>query len=144
MMLGNAVSGLELVSAAVLLVNDELIVEYANPAAENAFKLSFSAILGNPLEKIFRNCHSLTEAIRYARENRCGYTEHDLALEITGGTDYMSCTVTPVDTPGSAYLLMEFRPIAQQLKLAREERLRDQSETNRELIRNLEIGRAHV
>jgi nitrogen-specific signal transduction histidine kinase len=34
-------------------------------------------------------------------------------------------------------LLLEFRPIEQQLKIAREERLLDQSQANRELIRNL-------
>ena len=34
-------------------------------------------------------------------------------------------------------LLLEFRHIAQQLKIAREERLLDQSQANRELIRNL-------
>ena len=136
-MLGSAVPGLELISAAVLLVNDDLVVEYANPAAENTFELSSSAILANSLERIFRNCQSLKGAIRYARENHCGYTEHDLALEVASGTYYMSCTVTPIDAQGTGYLLMEFRPIAQQLKIAREERLRDQSEANRELIRNL-------
>lgn len=34
-------------------------------------------------------------------------------------------------------LLLEFRPIEQQLRIAREERLLDQSQANRELIRNL-------
>src|SRR5207248_7357927 len=49
---------------------------------------------------------------------------------------HLTCTVSPVDV-GSAALLLEFRHIDQQLKIAREERLQEQQQANRELIRNL-------
>jgi two-component system nitrogen regulation sensor histidine kinase GlnL len=48
----------------------------------------------------------------------------------------VDCTVTRIDAPGMR-LLLEFRPIEQQLKVAREERLLEQQLANRELIRNL-------
>src|SRR4029453_9162890 len=44
--------------------------------------------------------------------------------------------VSPVDDV-AATLLLEFRHIDQQLKIAREERLLEQQQANRELIRNL-------
>src|SRR5207248_5580417 len=48
----------------------------------------------------------------------------------------LSCTVSVVDT-SDASLLLEFRHIDQQLKIAREERLLEQQQSNRELIRSL-------
>ena len=44
--------------------------------------------------------------------------------------------MSPIDA-GDAALLLEFRHIDQQLKIAREERLLEQQQANRELIRNL-------
>ena len=53
----------------------------------------------------------------------------------------LSCTANPVELDGWVEgwrgLLLEFRHIEQQMKIAREERLLDQSQANRELIRNL-------
>src|SRR5438876_8115149 len=49
---------------------------------------------------------------------------------------HLSCTVSVVETAG-ARLLLEFRHIDQQLKIAREERLLEQQQANRELIRSL-------
>src|SRR5207248_1227182 len=49
---------------------------------------------------------------------------------------HLTCTVSPVDV-GSAALLLEFRHIDQQLKIAREERALEQQQANREPIRSL-------
>jgi len=57
----------------------------------------------------------------------------------------LSCTISPVEietrAPATGYSsnvsLLEFRHIEQQLKVSREERLLEQSQANRELIRNL-------
>ena len=52
---------------------------------------------------------------------------------------HLNCTVSPVspfDDPDVA-LLLEFRHIDQQLAIAREERLNEQQQANRELIRSL-------
>jgi len=48
----------------------------------------------------------------------------------------LACSMTRIDTPGFA-LLAELRPIEQQLRLAREERIAAEQQANRELIRNL-------
>jgi two-component system nitrogen regulation sensor histidine kinase GlnL len=51
-------------------------------------------------------------------------------------TLHLDCTVTPVECV-DARLLLEFRPMDAQLKVAREEQLAHQQQANRELIRNL-------
>lgn len=136
-----ALSGLDLLATAVMLVDDKLGVHYMNPAAENLFELSSTNVAGLPLGKFFSEDSVLVAAMGYARANNSSYTEHDFALGVTGrGKLHLSCTVTPVELDGSASgngFLLEFRHIEQQLKIAREERMLDQSQANRELIRNL-------
>lgn len=134
-----ALSGLDLLATAVMLVDGQLIVRYVNPSAENLFAFSSTSALGVPLGRLFADDTVLAAAVGYARANDCGYTEHDIALEPAGRPPlHLSCTITPVEheLPGAAFLL-EFRPIEQQLKIAREERMLDQTHANRELIRNL-------
>ena len=141
-----ALAGLDFLATAIMLVDRELTVRYANAAAENLFELSTRALVGHTLADIFADDRVLGSAIEYARANNCSYTEHDLELGAAGRSKlHLSCTISPVDleTPvpaieRSAHMtLLEFRHIEQQLKISREERLLDQGQANRELIRNL-------
>jgi two-component system, NtrC family, nitrogen regulation sensor histidine kinase GlnL len=135
-----ALTGLDLLATAVVVVNSGLAVRYMNPSAENLFEMSSGNVAGLPLTGLFSDTAVLVSAIAYARANNCSYTEHDLELGIDGGARlHLSCTVTPVEGGADSTdgMLLEFRHIEQQLKIAREERLLDQSQANRELIRNL-------
>ncbi|MBX9811386.1 MAG: PAS domain-containing protein [Burkholderiales bacterium] len=135
-----ALSGLDLLAAAVMLVDENLAAHYMNPAAENLFELSNKNVTGLALNELFTDSAMLAAAVSYARANNCSYTEHDLVLGVSGRKLLLSCTVTPVglEESGSGEgFLLEFRHIEQQLRIAREERMLDQSQANRELIRNL-------
>ncbi|MDB5810260.1 MAG: ntrB [Betaproteobacteria bacterium] len=137
-----ALAGLDLLATAIVIVDRDLIVRFANPAAENLFELSSKSLVGNAITEIFENDRVLGAAIEYTRANNCSYTEHDLKLGSVGRNKlHLSCTLSPVEieswVTGWQGLLLEFRHIEQQIKIAREERLHDQSQANRELIRNL-------
>ncbi|HEV7800673.1 MAG TPA: nitrogen regulation protein NR(II) [Burkholderiales bacterium] len=136
----HAFQGLDLLATAVMLLDDAGLVRYMNPSAENLFGLSTRNAEGTQVDALLRS-GVLTAAIGYARDNNSSYSEHDLTVTTYGyGMLHLSCTVTPVesceDVPQGGFLI-EFRHIEQQLKIAREERLLDQSQANRELIRNL-------
>ena len=137
-----ALSGLDLLATAVVLVDAELAVHYMNPAAENLFEVSSNNMAGLGLNKLFPDGGALNTAIGYARANNSSYTEHDLELKASGHARlHVACTVTPLDLPdgelAEGMLLLEFRHIEQQMKIAREERMLNLSQANRELIRNL-------
>ncbi len=137
-----ALAGLDLLATAIVIVDSDLVVRFANPAAENLFELSSKSFVGHPITGIFENDRVLGAAIDYARVNHCSYTEHELKIGVPGRTKlHLSCTLSPVEIEGWVAgwrgLLLEFRHIEQQIKIAREERLLDQSQANRELIRNL-------
>jgi two-component system, NtrC family, nitrogen regulation sensor histidine kinase GlnL len=129
--------GLELLATAVLLLDSDLIVGYANPAAENLFELSRRQFIGHSARAVFGEAPALFQAIEKALATGASYTEQELELATNGRPRlHLACTVSVVEG-GRATLLLEFRHIDQQLKIAREERLLEQQQANRELIRSL-------
>lgn len=129
--------GLDLLATAVLLLERDLRVHYANPAAENLFELSRKQMLGQSLATLFTDAGSLLQAIDKALSSRGSFTEQEIELAPLGRQKlHLSCTVTPIEQ-GRAVVLVELRQIDQQLRIAREERLLEQQQANRELIRNL-------
>jgi len=118
--------GLDLLAAAVLLVSAEGRVVHANPAAENLFEISGRKFVGRTPRELFGECPALEAAIAKTVVSGATYTEQELEL---GGSAkprlHLTCTVSRVDASDAA-LLLEFRHIDQQLKIAREERLLEQ------------------
>ncbi len=133
-----ASTGLDALATAVFYLSRDLTVHYANPAAENLFKFSSKNIVGHSLAEIFPNDSLLSAAIRQATERNCSYLQHEVKLTSAAQEKFeVSCTVTPAEVDGFDGYLLEFIQLHQQLRIAREERLLDQTEANRWLIRNL-------
>ena len=129
--------GLELLAAAVLMLRSDERVTYVNPAAENLFELSRQKFMHHTPRELFGECPGLTGAIAKATMSGASYTEQEIELGVSGKSKlHLTCTVSPIDTHDAA-LLVEFRHIDQQLKIAREERLLEQQQANRDLIRSL-------
>ena len=130
-------SGLDLLASAVVLVDDDYAIRYLNPAAENLVAASTKILAGHPLSEVINYSHGLQTALDEALANNWAYTGQNIELKRADGDSLqVNCTVTPVEAPGSG-LLIEMWPIDQQLKASREERLLEQQQANRELIRNL-------
>jgi two-component system nitrogen regulation sensor histidine kinase GlnL len=101
------------------------------------FALSRKHLIGQRPEQVFSDAAGLVAAIDKALESGAAYTEQELELRVNGKPKlHLTCTASPIDG-GDAALLLEFRHIDQQLKIAREERLNEQQQANRELVRNL-------
>ncbi|MBI5921271.1 MAG: PAS domain-containing protein [Betaproteobacteria bacterium] len=130
-------AGLELLSTAVILLDAQLKVRHVNPAAENLFKISQRQLVGHPIAHLLGQSHELDAAMANALQNRWSYTGYNIAVaQPSAEVLHLDCTVTAVDADGAS-LLLEFRPIDQLMKAAREERLLEQQQASRELIRNL-------
>jgi len=130
-------AGLELLASAVVLLDDAKRIRYLNPGAENLFEVSHRKLAGFPLSELIGQLPELDASIENALINNWSYTGHDLHVERQGGDVLrLDCTVSPVEEPGLR-LLLEFRPIDAQLRVAREEQLAQQQKANRELMRNL-------
>lgn len=136
-------SGLELLSTAVLMLDENLNVTYANPAAETMFAHGRKHLIGAPLERTLPVGPAFAGRLRQAIGEEAGFNENDLALEVGGEPMHLHCVVSPleglhVEEGGvGAALLVELRELDQQIKIERESRILEQQEMNRELIRNL-------
>lgn len=136
-MAASSFSGLDLLATSVILVDDDLRVIYANPAAEDLFAFSLKNVVGQPLAQLFTDSGEVIVSLNDVLGHNWSYTGRDLTLTRPGQASLqLNCLVTPIEN-AAARLLIEFRPMDQQLRIAREQRQLDQQQANRELIRNL-------
>ncbi|MBL8510947.1 MAG: nitrogen regulation protein NR(II) [Betaproteobacteria bacterium] len=127
--------GLELLATAILVVDPQLKIRYANPAAESLFAFSLRSAAGQALQRVLPGNPVLFSLLAQVNQNQAGFSENELTLEMHGTTQlHLSCIATPLE---GEQLLLEFHPLDQQLKIAREEKLLEHQQLNRELIRNL-------
>lgn len=132
-----SLGGLELLASAVLILDAEGHITYANAAAENLLETAMRSLLGQRLADIFLNTEILDADILQARAHLFADKRQDLALERAGREVlHVHAVITALDSRITP-VLIELRENVQQLKLDREERLLDQSQANKELIRNL-------
>jgi two-component system nitrogen regulation sensor histidine kinase GlnL len=132
-----AYAGLELLSTAVLLLDESLHVTYANPAAETMFAQGRTHMVGIAFDQALPGNDEFVERLARARDAEAGFNDNDLLLEVEGYPAHLHCVISPIETAGEARLVLEFRELEQQLKIAREAKILEQQEANRELIRNL-------
>ncbi|MFZ5556267.1 MAG: nitrogen regulation protein NR(II) [Pseudomonadota bacterium] len=129
--------GLELLATAVVLLDGDLVVRYANPAAENLLAASRKTLTGKRIGDLFADGAPVLAAIAQARREYATFIGHDLTLALPpAGELHLTCSVTPVEMRGVS-LLLEFQQIDQHLKIDREERMLNQSAASRTLIRSL-------
>ena len=129
--------GLDLLATAVVVLDDELVIRYANPAAENLLSAGARSLIGQPFLGFFAERSELERALSEARVIHWDYSAQNVTYVRFGRDPVpLSCTVTRIDAFGLG-LLAELRPIERELRLAREERLLFEQQASRELIRNL-------
>ena len=128
-------AGLELLTTAVLLLDDDLNVTYANPAAETLFAHGRKHLVGVPFDTALPNNEEFVARLERARDAEAGFNDNDLLLEVEGYPVHLHCVISPAESLGG--LVLEFRELQQQMKIAREAKIQEQQEANRELIRNL-------
>ncbi|MDD2884503.1 MAG: nitrogen regulation protein NR(II) [Dechloromonas sp.] len=133
-------AGLDLLASAVLLIDAEQQIRYINAAGENLLAVSSRAAIGKPLAAICTCSTTLQSALDNGLNNNWGYTGQNIEVcRQDGEILNLNCTVTPLrpDIAAGMRLLLELQPIEHHLAATREERLIEQQQASRELIRNL-------
>ena len=133
--------GLELLATAVVALDEQFVVRYANPAAENLLATGAKSLNGLPFLQLFVERQALERALSDALSTHWDYSAQNVTYSRAGREPLpLACTMTRIETSFSNMrlaLLAELRPIEEQLRYAREERLIFEQQANRELIRNL-------
>lgn len=125
-------------STAVLLLDTELTVQYANQAAEALLQHSTNQLLHRQLLDFF-----VPGCIDEGRLQHCfhsgeSFSDNDLHLFFPGGQQcFAALTVSLVDENHTPLLLLEINPMDQQRKLTLETQQWQQQQAAKELIRGL-------
>ena len=128
---------LELLASAVLVLDAKGIIRFANAAAEDLFEISVRQLVGVHAGSLFGHGEELQRSLAEALTNQFAAKRQLMDIE-RAGRDPVQVSLTVVAIHGQPWpVLLELREIEQQLKVDREERLLDQAQANRELLRNL-------
>jgi two-component system, NtrC family, nitrogen regulation sensor histidine kinase GlnL len=139
-MLTAAFSGLEHLSTACFALTGHGRFVYANAAGESLLQRSAKQLIGLRPEDVFVNAQRLLIAMDKAMAAHGSFAEQELELAVVHNGSPIPIVVNAtvnVLTVEHASVLIEMKQVDAQLKIAREERQREQAQANRELIRTL-------
>ena len=128
---------LDLLATLVAVVGLDGSVLFANSALEDALGISRRTIEGSNLPQCFTEPHLLQNALEGAGSNEFAALRYDAWLVRQNHTEHLPVHVVVAQTDKAGEIVVELLPLEAQAKQDREERLIDQAQANKELIRNL-------
>jgi two-component system nitrogen regulation sensor histidine kinase GlnL len=126
----------DLLATLVAVVRNDAAVIFANSALEDAMGISRRSIVGSCLAEAFTEPALLQNALHGVRDNAYAVLRYDAFLKRLGA-EPMPVHVIISWTEPEIEIVVEMVPLEQQTRQDREERLAEQAQTNKELIRNL-------
>ena len=127
---------LDLLATLVAVVDSDGAVLYANAALEDALGMSRRSITGALLQDCFTEPSLLQNALNGASDNEFAALRYDAWLK-RAAYEPLPVHVVVAQTENRGEVIVELLPLEQQTRQEREERLIDQAQANKELIRNL-------
>ncbi len=132
---------LEQLSIGVLLLDEQLCVLYANPAAEQIFATSRAHLLNRPLTLFFWEDETCLDALRNALSDQRPYTCRETRLHFPGGSQVitMNYTATPFNESGQQgkQLLVELLLQDRVLNLSQQDSLFTAHQATRAFVRGV-------
>ena len=126
----------DLLATLVAVVRSDGIVVFANAALEDVLGVSKRNIEGNKLSQNFVQPQAFESVLKGAQRNAFVVMRYDAHLHRPLLDPLpVHVIVAPTDNPHE--VLVELLPLEQQARIEREDRLIDQAQANKELIRNL-------
>lgn len=130
------VDSFDLLATAVFLLNEKGLVVHANAAAEDLFGRSRRQLQGQSAAMLFGHPEALQSSIDRAVSGH--FADVRQLSSLRRGHDSVEVTVTTVSLSGHPWpVLIETREIEQRVLANRNQRLVDEIQAHRELLRNL-------
>jgi len=125
--------------SAVVVINQDLSIEYMNPSAEMLFQISGNRAKGRSLKKLVIDEHEFIDRIERSMQSHHPFSMYEAELKIrTGQSVVLDYMTSPIEYRSSGhYLLLEFVNPGRLRKLAQDEVLLNQNEASRSLLRGL-------
>jgi two-component system nitrogen regulation sensor histidine kinase GlnL len=128
---------LDLLATPVAVLQGQGRVRFVNAALEDALGLSRRGLYDTPLAEHFLDPQPLINALVGAQSNEFAALRYEAQMRRVHHEEPLPVhvIVAPSDQPDE--VIVELLPVEQQTRQEREERLLDQAQANKELIRNL-------
>ncbi|GAB2926443.1 nitrogen regulation protein NR(II) [Hafnia psychrotolerans] len=118
----------------ILLLDDELAVHYANPAAQQLLAQSSRKLFGTPLPELVGYFSLNVDLMRESLQAGQGFTDSEVTLVVDGRAHVLSLTA---QAQPDGFILIELAPMDNQRRLSQEQLQHAQQVAARDLIRGL-------
>ncbi|WP_190320047.1 nitrogen regulation protein NR(II) [Candidatus Enterovibrio escicola] len=122
---------------AVLVLDNDLLVTYANPAAEQLFCQSSRRLRGHSFTKLVKQSSIDLFVVKETIKNGQGLTDSDVTLEINGRQRKVELSASRLIYEHCTSILLEIRTISHQQRISNELSQKEQQHAARELVRRL-------
>ena len=127
----------DLLATPVAVLDLQGLVRTVNAALEDALGQSRRSLQGHALAEHFVDARPLLNALRGVQDNQFAALRYEGALRRQHHTDSLPVHVIIAPSDRGDEVIVELLPVEQKTRQEREERLLEQSQVNKELIRNL-------
>lgn len=118
----------------ILLVDDELAVHYANPAAQQLLAQSSRKLFGAPLPELLSYFSLNIDLMRESLNTGQGFIDNEVTLVIDGRAHILSLSAQRMQ---DGLILLEMSPMDNQRRLSQEQLQHAQQVAARDLVRGL-------
>jgi two-component system, NtrC family, nitrogen regulation sensor histidine kinase GlnL len=128
---------LDNLSTAVILLNEDMVIRYANHAAQAVFDRGLNILLGSSLYQYVANSSLDLERFRNTKQHGEAFSDSEVLISFIDGRHLLAdVSVTSLNISEQQYLV-EVRLIQQQKKISQETHQWAQQQAARELVRGL-------
>ncbi|PUE14263.1 nitrogen regulation protein NR(II) [Limnohabitans sp. WS1] len=128
---------LDLLATPVAVLDGQGMVRFVNAALEDAMGLSRRSLFGVYLPDYFADPQPMITALVGAQSNEFAALRYEAQLRRILHNDALPVHVILAPSDQTDEVIVELLPVEQQTRQEREERLLEQAQANKELIRNL-------
>ncbi|MGL4270345.1 MAG: nitrogen regulation protein NR(II) [Plesiomonas sp.] len=121
----------------VLLLDNHLNIQYANPAAEQLLSHSSRKLIGVPLPVLIDYISLDLALMRHALDHQQSFTDNEVTLVIDGKASTVELTAQHLHTGDSNAVLVELHQLDTHRRLSQEQLHQSQQSAARELVRGL-------
>ncbi|WP_419795977.1 nitrogen regulation protein NR(II) [Vibrio floridensis] len=122
---------------ATLILDDELQIHHANPAAEQLFSQSAKRIVHHPLSQLIQHASLDLALLSQPLQSGQSITDSDVTFVVDGKPLLLEVTVSPISIERELMLLMEMRKVDQQRRITQEMNQHAQQQAAKLLVRGL-------
>lgn len=122
---------------AMFILDEALVIHYANSAAEQLFAQNTKRIVNHPLSHLIQHASLDLNLFTQPLQSGQSITDSDVTFVVDGKPLLLEVTVTPLSWQKKVMLLMEMRKVEQQRRLSQELNQHAQQQAANLLIRGL-------